>query len=111
MTLYSEAHGTLCTPYHPGLPLIVPLRALQATPRVDVSADKAKALTERIQDAGTEVVKAKACSSRHVASALPCSWLSCCRSLSGGRCMWHSIMHVPCREGGHSGPGVIKHGN
>ena len=34
---------------------------MQATPRVEVSADKAKALTERIQDAGTEVVKAKAC--------------------------------------------------
>jgi hypothetical protein len=31
----------------------------QATPRVDVSPEKAKALTERIQDAGTEVVKAK----------------------------------------------------
>ena len=32
---------------------------MQATPRVDVSPEKAKALTERIQDAGTEVVKAK----------------------------------------------------
>ncbi len=31
----------------------------QATPRVDVSPETAKALTERIQDAGTEVVKAK----------------------------------------------------
>ncbi|CAK0787085.1 hypothetical protein CVIRNUC_010301 [Coccomyxa viridis] len=38
---------------------ILPLLS-QATPRVDVSAEKAKALTERIQDAGTEVVKAKA---------------------------------------------------
>lgn len=35
------------------------MRLLQATPRVNVSAEKAKALTERIQDAGTEVVKAK----------------------------------------------------
>ncbi|CAL5229306.1 g12607 [Coccomyxa viridis] len=38
---------------------ILPLLS-QTTPRVEVSADKAKALTERIQDAGTEVVKAKA---------------------------------------------------
>ena len=36
------------------------LRCAQATPRVNVSAEVAKALTERIQDAGTEVVKAKA---------------------------------------------------
>ena len=33
--------------------------AVQATPRVDLPAEKVKALTERIQDAGTEVVKAK----------------------------------------------------
>jgi malate/lactate dehydrogenase len=31
----------------------------QAQPRVDLPADKAQALTARIQDAGTEVVKAK----------------------------------------------------
>lgn len=34
-----------------------------------MSADKAKALTERIQDAGTEVVKAKACLPRMQQSA------------------------------------------
>ena len=32
---------------------------LQAKPRVELPADKAQALTARIQDAGTEVVKAK----------------------------------------------------
>lgn len=32
---------------------------MQATPRVNLPADKIKALTLRIQDAGTEVVKAK----------------------------------------------------
>lgn len=32
----------------------------QATPRINLPADKVKALTARIQDAGTEVVKAKA---------------------------------------------------
>jgi lactate/malate dehydrogenase, alpha/beta C-terminal domain len=31
----------------------------QATPPLQLSQDQAKALTERIQDAGTEVVKAK----------------------------------------------------
>ena len=31
----------------------------QATPKVDLSKDKAKALMERIQNAGTEVVNAK----------------------------------------------------
>ncbi|CAL8464917.1 g4452 [Coccomyxa elongata] len=43
---------------HAGI-TILPLFS-QATPRVDVSPETAKALTERIQDAGTEVVKAKA---------------------------------------------------
>lgn len=33
---------------------------LQAVPRVNLGEDQARALTERIQDAGTEVVKAKA---------------------------------------------------
>ena len=37
--------------------LFLPL--VQATPRVNLSEGEAKALTERIQDAGTEVVKAK----------------------------------------------------
>ncbi len=32
---------------------------LQATPKVDLSKEKAKALMERIQNAGTEVVEAK----------------------------------------------------
>ena len=32
----------------------------QATPRINLPADQVKALTARIQDAGTEVVKAKA---------------------------------------------------
>ena len=31
----------------------------QATPKVDLAKDKAKALMERIQNAGTEVVEAK----------------------------------------------------
>ncbi|KAK9868231.1 hypothetical protein WJX84_011521 [Apatococcus fuscideae] len=38
---------------------ILPLLS-QATPKVDLSKDKAKALMERIQNAGTEVVNAKA---------------------------------------------------
>merc|ERR1712038_1197076 len=38
---------------------IMPLIS-QCTPPVDFPADQLKALTERIQDAGTEVVKAKA---------------------------------------------------
>jgi malate dehydrogenase len=38
---------------------IMPLIS-QCTPAVNFPADKLKALTERIQDAGTEVVKAKA---------------------------------------------------
>ena len=33
---------------------------MQASPRLSLSDDEAKALTARIQDAGTEVVKAKA---------------------------------------------------
>lgn len=32
---------------------------MQAQPRIHLPADKAKALTERIQNAGTEVVEAK----------------------------------------------------
>ena len=33
---------------------------VQSRPRVELPPHKARALTERIQDAGTEVVKAKA---------------------------------------------------
>merc|ERR1712183_912954 len=43
---------------HAGI-TIIPLIS-QATPAVEFPADQLKALTERIQDAGTEVVKAKA---------------------------------------------------
>ena len=43
---------------HAGI-TILPLLS-QATPRLALPAERAKALTERIQDAGTEVVKAKA---------------------------------------------------
>ncbi|XP_045119652.1 malate dehydrogenase, mitochondrial-like [Portunus trituberculatus] len=43
---------------HAGI-TIIPLIS-QATPSVEFPADQLKALTERIQDAGTEVVKAKA---------------------------------------------------
>ena len=42
------------------LMVTVPAGCLQTKPRVDLPADKARALTARIQDAGTEVVKAKA---------------------------------------------------
>eukprot|EP00884_Botryococcus_braunii_P001761 jgi/Botrbrau1/11586/Bobra.247_1s0007.1 len=43
---------------HAGI-TILPLLS-QATPRANLSAEQVKSLTERIQDAGTEVVKAKA---------------------------------------------------
>lgn len=36
-----------------------PGTCVQASQRLDISESQAKALTERIQDAGTEVVKAK----------------------------------------------------
>jgi malate/lactate dehydrogenase len=36
------------------------MRLLQTTPKVVFTAEEAKALTERIQNAGTEVVEAKA---------------------------------------------------
>ena len=43
---------------HAGI-TIMPLIS-QCTPKIELPADKLKAMTERIQDAGTEVVKAKA---------------------------------------------------
>ncbi len=43
---------------HAGI-TIIPLIS-QCTPKVEFPADQLKAMTERIQDAGTEVVKAKA---------------------------------------------------
>ena len=55
-----------------GILLITMLSALlckQATPKVDLAKDKAKALMERIQNAGTEVVEAK------VRSLLPAPYL------------------------------------
>ena len=85
-------------PRYMGIHNEMPLCGTQATPRVDVSADKAQALTERIQDAGTEVVKAKACSSRHAASALLCSWLSRCKSLSGARCTCTLVCLSPSKR-------------
>ena len=68
-----------------GVSLIIMLLALlckQASPKLDLAKDKAKALMERIQNAGTEVVEAKVFSllptlylplSRGVPACLPAS--------------------------------------
>ena len=60
----------------------------QAQPRVNLPADRIKALTARIQDAGTEVVKAKvgACSSL-CSQSQPSSGRVSCGCL-GGPAVW-----------------------